>query len=312
MVSETVLGFLENELGKSVNKSKTNRGFKCKFCNHTDYKLEIDLNTDENGYNRWNCWSCNTRGRSIYALLKKLNVSSTKIDEIVKYLPKTTHTYKERNKSFPIINLPKEYKRLYVTAKSYTELKILRELKRRGLSDYDIIKYNIGFCSTGEYAGRVIIPSYNSGGTLNFFVGYAYEKLFQKYKNPELDKTSIVLFENRINWNEPIILVEGIFDAMTVQRNVIPLLGKTLPDGVVYKMIEEEVDKVYVMLDGDARKQAVTQIETLMSFGIRVYFVNLEDSDPNELGFKHCIDKLHHTEEVTLRTILKLKLNRKW
>ena len=37
------------------------------------------------------------------------------------------------------------------------------------------------------------------------------------------------MFENQINWNEPITLVEGVFDAMAVKRNAIPLLGKFVP-----------------------------------------------------------------------------------
>ena len=37
------------------------------------------------------------------------------------------------------------------------------------------------------------------------------------------------MFENQINWDEPITLVEGVFDAMAVKRNAIPILGKFIP-----------------------------------------------------------------------------------
>ncbi len=39
----------------------------------------------------------------------------------------------------------------------------------------DIIKYNIGFCNEGPYGGRVIIPSYDDNGKLNYFIARDYK-----------------------------------------------------------------------------------------------------------------------------------------
>ncbi len=35
-------------------------------------------------------------------------------------------------------------------------------------------------------------------------------------------------FEIFINWNSPIIRCEGMFDAISIKRNAIPLLGKNI------------------------------------------------------------------------------------
>ena len=38
-----------------------------------------------------------------------------------------------------------------------------------------------------------------------------------KYKNPPVSK-NVIMFENQVNWKEPITLVEGVFDAMAVKK----------------------------------------------------------------------------------------------
>ena len=40
----------------------------------------------------------------------------------------------------------------------------------------DILKHNIGYCDEGKYSNRIIIPSYDSDGQLNFFVGRDFYK----------------------------------------------------------------------------------------------------------------------------------------
>ena len=101
-------------------------------------------------------------------------------------------------------------------------------LKKRGISIFDIIRYRIGYAETGPYSGKIIIPSYDSEGQLNYFVSRAfYENDSYKHKNPKVSK-DIIGFDMLINWNEPIILCEGAFDAITIKRNAIPLFGKQI------------------------------------------------------------------------------------
>ena len=56
--------------------------------------------------------------------------------------------------------------------------KAITYLKHRGLTKVDILRYDIGYCSDGKYAGRIIIPSYDSNYELNYFVSRTiYEAL---------------------------------------------------------------------------------------------------------------------------------------
>jgi hypothetical protein len=134
------------------------------------------------------------------------------------------------NHSSAHLSLPAEYKS-FLEAENTPDyrnaLKYLRE--NRGFTNFDIIKYHLGFCESGQYRHKIIIPSYNLSGSLNFFVGRDFYGSDFKHKNPNISK-DIVGFELYINWNLPIVLVEGAIDAMTIKRNAIPLFGKTIPN----------------------------------------------------------------------------------
>ena len=80
---------------------------------------------------------------------------------------------------------------------------------KRGLRPEDIVKYNIGYCETGEYEDKIIIPSYDERGRLNFFVGRSFYQSKFKHKNPKVSK-NIVGFDLLINWDIPLVLCEGI------------------------------------------------------------------------------------------------------
>ena len=75
----------------------------------------------------------------------------------------------------------------------------MKYIKNRGITNKDIIKYNIGYCEDGEYRNRIIIPSYDSNGNLNYFVGRDFYDSKLKYKNPKVSK-DIIGFDLFINW----------------------------------------------------------------------------------------------------------------
>ncbi len=123
-------------------------------------------------------------------------------------------------------------------------------------------------------------------GILNYFTGRSFEKEAKvKYKNPSVSR-DIIPFELFINWDLPFILCEGPFDAIAIKRNVIPLLGKNIQSKLMRKIVKSSVDKIYIALDKDAQKQALSFCERLMNEGKEVYLVDMQDKDPSEMGFK--------------------------
>jgi len=301
-----LLGSIENILGKSHKRARDNHAFHCPFCNHRKPKLEINMATNEEGQNPWECWVCQTRGRTIRSLLRQLKTPREQAAEILKYLPKgTTIEYK----GLSIIELPKEYQPLYSASQTSVVANLVRKyLYERGLSSNDFIKYGIGYATTGEYGGRVIIPSYSESNQLNFFVARAYDGNYFKYKNPEASK-DIIFFENLINWNQPIILCEGVFDAMAIKRNAIPILGKSLSKSLYKKIITSPLKDVYVALDLDAKDRALEIAEQLLNQGKRVFMVNMPDKDPSEIGFETFTKHIQTADELDLSGIMLHKLD---
>ena len=301
-----LLGSIENILGKSHKRARENYAFHCPFCNHRKPKLEINMATNEEGQNPWECWVCQTRGRTIRSLLKQLKTPREQAAEILKYLPKgTTIEYK----GLSIIELPKEFQPLYSASTTSVVANLVKKyLYERGLTDNDFIKYGIGYTTTGEYGGRVIIPSYSGSNQLNFFVARTYDGNYFKYKNPEASK-DIIFFENLINWDTPIILCEGVFDAIAIRRNAIPLLGKSVSNSLYKKIITSRLKDIYIALDTDAQDKALTIAEKFLNEGKRVFLINLPDKDPSEMGFKAFTELIQSAEELDLSGIMHSKFN---
>jgi len=299
-----LLGYIENLLGKGSPRARDNYAFHCPFCNHRKPKLEIKMATDEKGGNPWECWVCNTRGLTIKSLLKQLKVPRDTAVEILNHVRKGEKVYYEEN---TVVKLPEEFQPLFLASQqSVIANKLRNYLYARGLSDTDIIRYNIGYCTKGEYEGRLIIPSYDENNQLNYFVGRTYENSYIKYKNPPSSR-DVIIFENTINWNKPIVLVEGVFDAMAVRRNAIPILGKNIAPRLIKKIISSNVEDIYIALDKDALKRAISFSEKFLNMGKKVYLVELDDKDPSEMGFETFTKHIQNAQELELSGLMRYK-----
>ena len=300
-----LLGSLENILGKSYKRARENHAFHCPFCNHRKPKLEINMATNEQGQNPWECWVCQTKGRTIKSLLYQLKTPRLQAQEILRYVPKGSHI---EYKGLSIIELPKEFKLLSeASSTSLIANKIKKYLHDRGLTELDFIKYNVGYCTAGDYGGRIIIPSYSESNQLNYFIARTYENAYHKYKNPEISK-DIIFFENFINWDQPIILCEGVFDAIAIRRNAIPILGKSISNTLLKKIIASKNKDIYIALDLDARSKALEMSQEFLNLGKRVFLVNLTDKDPSDMGFQNFTKLVQAARELDLSSLMLHKL----
>lgn len=279
--------------------------FKCPFCPHHKKKLSVHLELEQ-----YHCWICNAKGRSLSSLMIKLKQPS----DIVNFFRKNTNnillrTGQVAGSDKELISLPDHYKPLYIKDTNPDYLHAIRYVKQRGLSVGDILKYQIGYCNKGPYSGMIIVPSYDAEYQLNFFTGRSfYPEARMKHKNPKISK-DIIGFESFINWNMPIILVEGAFDAITIKRNTIPLFGKMILPKLKEKILLNKVSEVYVCLDTDARRQALKVADYFTNNGIQTHFVKLDDRDPNELGFHKMQNILEKTDKFDFSDMIKMKLS---
>jgi DNA primase len=302
-----VISTLSNTLGSYSALKGNELAFYCPFCNHHKQKLQVNTETQ-----KWHCWTCNSGGKKLTSLLRKLDVDRKTISIIREIYGDSNYNPQLEDVDAKVfISLPKEFISLSEVPKGFNpEYKhAIHYLNERDITEKDIIKYNIGYCKEGLYARRVIIPSYNSDGSLNYFVSRSYysdEKM--KYKNPPISK-NIIAFDSQVNWKEPIILCEGVFDAITIKRNAIPLLGKFPSKQLVEKIFMSGVSDIIISLDNDAINEALKAAEYFRKNGIQVRMMYLRDKDAAEMGYEKFYEELNKTNEFSSEELLLNKIN---
>ena len=310
-----LLQLLESVLGKGKPTSGDNIAFFSPFTSHYKPKLEININTNSNGENAWHCWISDKKGRTITSLFKQLNLSKEKFEQLSKIIESSKYHVQVTSAVKQVtLQLPEEYIPLWKQKKTPDYRNALHYLlNTRGVTVYDILKYRIGYCESGRYSGKIIIPSYDCDGQLNYFVSRAFYKAdSQKHKNPDVSK-DIIGFDMMINWSQPIILCEGAFDAIAIKRNAIPLFGKIIQPNLQKKIIEQRVKDIYVCLDKDALRKAIQIAEKFMNEGLNVYFVELADNkDASELGFEKINEIIQNTDVLTFERLMQLKMDLLW
>jgi DNA primase len=306
MINQALVAIINSVLGSGKATSKGNHAYYCPFCKHHKPKLEVNFTENKEGINPWHCWACDKRGKKLVQLLKSLDTPKEKIMELKSYLKIDTQDI--TSVSTDEVHLPKEFISLINPPKSVMVKHAITYLKKRGINEDDIIKYNLGYCESGVYTNRVIVPSYDENGILNYFTARSFEKDNpMKYKNPNSSR-NIIPFEFFINWDLPLILCEGPFDAIAIKRNAIPLLGKNIQSNLMKRIVISSVKKIYIALDKDAQKKALEFCQQLMNEGKEVYLIDMQDKDPSDMGFKHFTHIIQDTEPLRFSDLLYKKL----
>ena len=78
------------------------------------------------------------------------------------------------------------------------------------------------------------------------------------------------------------------------------------------KIIEKRVKDIYICLDADALRNALSIAERFMNEGLNVYFVELQDKDASDLGFQQIRQILNDTDILTFERVMQLKMNLLW
>jgi len=282
---------LKKVLGRGY-KSGSEYLFACPACDHHKKKLSINVEKD-----KFKCWICEYRGNSIRRVVRKYG-DFKQLKEWDKYEKSFTHDLqsfqeimneklfgkKEEIEPEQLIPLPSEFKTLTSKNLPITASPAMRFLSERGITKTDILRWKIGYCGTGEYEGRVVIPSFAPTGGVNYFVGRRYDNNGRKYLSPPVSK-DIVFNELYIDWDSDLTIVEGVFDAI-VAGNAIPILGSTISEkSKVFKEIVKNDTPIYLALDADAEKKSLFLIKQLLEYGVELYKIEIEPfSDVGEMS----------------------------
>jgi DNA primase len=254
---EDVVEIMSEFLGepKKVYENRSQILWNCPVCDDGRNKGNLEVNVEKSVYH---CWSCgetegthgtvgklfdkfgNKKLKKLYLILKpeeNERVIKTKKPKVV--LPENFTLFKDSHPIYPVRKQAYNY------------------LKSRGITDEIIERFGIGFCDKGSHMGRIVIPSYNLKGELNYYVGRSWDVNSRaKYRNPEAEKDQIIFWESLIDWNKDIYLVEGAFDGMFLDNPVV-MLGKHMSELLFETIYNNAKGNVIICLDGDAWENAV-------------------------------------------------------
>ena len=251
--------------------------FYCPKCKHHKKKLSVNLDK-----NKYKCWVCDYRGNSVRRLVRRFGSfveqqEWAKLDssiEVASFEDVFSTEQEIEEVVEQTIQLPAEFKTLCSRNLSLATKPILRFLYERGLTNEDIVKWKIGYCASGDYKGRVIIPSFNENGDVNYFIARTYDGAWMKYKNPPANR-NIVFNELYVDYESDLVIVEGAFDAV-VAENAVPILGSSLrDDSRLFQKIVEHDTPVYIALDPDVETKAMRLIKKMLTFDIEVYKIDI-------------------------------------
>ena len=319
MIDSYLLKTFEKYLGINHGDTKGNVAFTCPFKHHRRGQLIIQLDPNLDSFGYWHCWACpnaSASGKHLESLLKKINVNDAIVKEIKRYIEveihKTSHYTTEDESIKSQLFLPSEFLPLYKKNNTPEYKNALYYLiKKRKLTVYEILRYNIGYCENGRYRNRVIIPSYDEFGNLNFFTGRSFiTDEYKKYLGPYLSEKDFIGFDLFINWNYPIAIFEGPFDAIAFRRNAIPLFGKIIPNSLKLKIIKHKVKDIYLGLDPDAIKDSINYIEDFLNEGINVHLLTFPEKDAAEVGYPRLMQIAKDSQIIKFSDLMKLKLQR--
>jgi len=254
--NEALVELLEDVLGDH-GLHYPNRGqisFNCPVCDDDRNKHNLEVNYIDNVYK---CWSCgdsegthgplgrifdkygNKKHKKLYNVLKPETVVKRERPKKTLKLPESFTLFKDSSPVYPVRRQAMNY------------------LKSRGITDEMIERYGIGFCDKGDHSGRIVVPSYNKNGELNYYIARSWNPMSKaKYKNPEAEKDKIIFWENLIDWNKDIFLVEGAFDGLFLE-NSIPMLGKHMSELLFETLYMKAKGNITICLDSDAWENAV-------------------------------------------------------
>lgn len=291
------LSIIKQSLG-SYYESNNELLFFCPKCKH--HKRKMSVNIDKNVFK---CWICDFKGTKLDPIIKGSELKSkwklltnqvdiTRFDDLFKP--------EDKIKQETFLELPEYFTSLSSPNLSMVGKKALKYLSDRGVSKAEVLMYKMGFCHHGQYSNRIIIPSFSEYGDLNYYIARTFADAYLKYKNPPCSK-DIIFNDIFVDWNKPIVLVEGFFDSLKYE-NSIPILGSTLNMKTkLFNKIVERCKTVYICLDQDARKKELKIVKNLLDFGINVCKIKLYDySDLGEVP-NHLLDEYKNRASIVTR-----------
>lgn len=321
MSLDAVQAQLEAQNIRVIPRDSDNVSILCPFC------PEHDPDTKGKCYvtpGKWNgiyrCFKCDSAG-SIRSLFRHLGIpvagSVLSMEQMAERIAKIKASRAFHRDAMPKklekTALPMEYIELEPGNKmGWLVKQALIWLNRRGIHWDQIQKWQIGYCPFGHHAQHLILPVFDeSGGVATFQSRRFIGTTTPKSKNPkaklnEMSKADVMYGEHRVEKGDNLVLVEGPFDVLYLERmfarlkmkrfKPLAILGHQISSVQAQTLHRFEPRSVWVIMDADAVKDG-RKIGTKLARIVDgdVYITDLEYGDPDDLEATELLEKMNNS-----------------
>lgn len=283
--------FYEKVFGKGdLARNGKNFAVRCPICapqRRDKLKLVIYVENDMN-----HCWTCGWGARTLAPLLAKHSTRELLREYVSTFLDQQNdkfysileeeHSRVALPSDFILLPLASDYDPDFRACKNYIE--------SRNLTLADAWHHMIGVSKEPRWRRRVIFPSFDKSGDLNYFVARAVDnKKFPRYDTPPVPpgyRNTFIFNEHRIDWKQRVVLCEGVFDLAKCPENSVPLLGSELNEkSLLLNMLVANETPVTLLLDADTAEEKMPKIvNKLNQYAIDVSVADITLAGSDDAG----------------------------
>jgi len=321
---------IENVFGGDVNGINQSEQLQvnCPRCqerdglSYPDGKYNLEINTQKRIFRCWKCEDPRFSGK----LGRLIRIYGNNVDyEMYKSYASILGSvdWDNKEKDYVPVTLPNEM--VYFSQADLDDPEHFEAynylVNERQISRDIILKFRLGFCLTGKYAKKIIIPSFDADGEVNYFVArnYGKGKKRKPYDNPKDSNKNIIFNDGYLNWDGTIYIVEGVFEMFSFPVNTTPILGKEIPEAL-YTKLKQNKPNVVVLFDPDAFEDMLKTFYLLQTAYIgyedRVKLMELpqkENLDLDEIrkkyGKEKVVEYLYNVRDVSIDDYFRIRLH---
>lgn len=287
------ISFIESVFGKAnTSRDALNVAVWCPACASPDKnKRKLVIRTDND---MCHCWVCGFKAKSLGPLLRKF--APSRIEEYRERFNPTAYVgFVGADVQRQPVTLPQGFRLLALAPiHDFAATAAKNYVFKRGLNEQDLWHYKFGVADTKEMLNRVILPSFDNQGELNFYSARALGKAKPKYQNPQTSRADMIFNELNIDWSKRLVICEGAFDMVKCGDNATALLGSDLSEEyVLFDRIVTHGTPIAIALDNDMNNKKHLFAKRLMEYDIDVVIVDLgKHHDPGEMSKKEFLNAL--------------------
>ena len=273
------LSLLQKAFGKCVlSRDSTNVAIRCvnpecgSRSDTSKLKLVIKLNNE-----LYHCWVCGIKGRSVLPLFQKY--APAHVGRAKDIFSKTSLKAVQVDDTPQEVELPNGFLLLAknLHSKDPDVRAIFRYLSSRGITEKELWRFKLGTSKSGNCRRRVIFPSLDIEGKINYWVARAIdEDRKPKYLNSKTAKKLVVFSEADLDFKKQLTIVEGPFDLVRCNDNTTCILGSSLSKShTLFQECARNLTPILLALDADMQQKTQKIASLLYSAGCDVKILPL-------------------------------------